>query len=231
MARPQGWEAIRAEVLARIHARLWQPGDTIPTEQILAQEFGCARATVNRALRDLAAAGVLERRRKAGTRVALTPVRIASFRIPITRLEVEGRGQTYGFVLLEQTEAAPPASLADRLGPAAPARMWHLRSLHLADGSPFLYEDRWLNPAALTGAPLPDFRTISVNEWLVRNLSYTAGDIAFSAANASAAEAEALQVLPGTALLITERATRAGALPITAVRLAHAPGHRVKTVL
>ena len=68
-----GWEDIRAEVLRRIRVRDWPPGAMIPTEEELATEFGVARATVNRALRELAVAGVLERRRKAGTRVAALP--------------------------------------------------------------------------------------------------------------------------------------------------------------
>ena len=72
----QGWEAIHANVLQRIRTREWGPGALIPTEEALAREFGCARATVSRALREVAAAGLLERRRKAGTRVALQPVRV-----------------------------------------------------------------------------------------------------------------------------------------------------------
>ena len=59
-----GWEAIRAEVLTRIRRRDWPPGALIPGEEALAQEFGVARATVNRALSELARAGVLERRRR-----------------------------------------------------------------------------------------------------------------------------------------------------------------------
>jgi GntR family histidine utilization transcriptional repressor len=35
----------------------WKPGELIPGEVDLADEFGCARATVNRALQDLADAG------------------------------------------------------------------------------------------------------------------------------------------------------------------------------
>ena len=70
-----GWEHIRAEVQRRIRDRQWPHGAMIPTEEELAAEFGCARATVNRALRDLAQSGVLERRRKAGTRVVALPVR------------------------------------------------------------------------------------------------------------------------------------------------------------
>jgi DNA-binding GntR family transcriptional regulator len=79
------WQAIQAEALRRIRDREWKPGEAIPHEAELAGEFGCARATVNRALRELAEAGLLERRRKAGTRVSLNPVRKATFEIPIIR--------------------------------------------------------------------------------------------------------------------------------------------------
>ncbi|MCY0152430.1 GntR family transcriptional regulator [Hoeflea alexandrii] len=56
---------MQAEVLRRINAREWKPGDFIPNESELSVEFGCARATVNRALRGLAESGLLDRRRKA----------------------------------------------------------------------------------------------------------------------------------------------------------------------
>ena len=68
----------------------WQPGDLIPGEVELADEFGCARATVNRALQDLADAGLVERKRKAGTRVALNPVRKVTVEVPVVRQDVEG---------------------------------------------------------------------------------------------------------------------------------------------
>lgn len=227
------WEDIRAEVMRRIRMRLWLPGAVIPTEEALAYEFGCARATVSRALRELAEAGVLERRRKAGTRVALHPVRKATLDIAVTRLEVEGRGQAYSYHLVDAMTAALPVAVCSKLGVVAQGAAlrtnWlHLRSLHLADGVPFLYEDRWLNASVLLD-PAPDFAVISANEWLVSNISYTRGDIAFSAASASVAEAEMLGVPVGAALFITERSTWGEAAAITFVRLAHAPGYRLHT--
>ena len=63
---------------------------------------------MNRALSDLAEAGVLERKRKAGTRVALLPVRKATLDIPVIRAEVSGRGQTYAYRLLLSELATPP---------------------------------------------------------------------------------------------------------------------------
>lgn len=227
---PQGWEEIRAEVLRRIRVRDWPPGELIPSEELLAAEFGCARATVNRALRELALAGVLERRRKAGTRVAALPVRKATLDIPVIRQEVQARGQSHSFRLLSQSRSAPPVPVASRLGLKPDSPLLYLETLHLADGLPFVFETRWLNPAVLP-APLPDFATVSANEWLVTHVSYASGDIAFSAAAATPREADVLGVAEGAALFITERSTWTADAPITFVRLAHAPGYRVQTVV
>lgn len=225
-----GWEDIRAEVLRRIRQRQWPPGDLIPTEEALAVEFGCARATVNRALRDLAEAGVLERRRKAGTRVAMLPIRKATLDIPVIRQEIEARGQVHAFRVLQQHEGPPPVPIASRLGLPATARLIYLETLHLADGQPFVLETRWLNPLVLP-TPLPDFAALSANEWLVAHIAYATGDIAFSAQTASAHESAVMGLAPHAALFITERTTWTAEAPITFVRLAHAPGYRVQTMV
>jgi GntR family histidine utilization transcriptional repressor len=223
-----GWEEIRAEVMARIRSRAWAPGALIPGEEALALEFGVARATVNRALSELARTGVLERRRKAGTRVAMMPVRKATLDIPVIRAEVEARGETYGLRLLRLEITRPPLSVSARLTMDS-VQMVHLRTLHLASGRPFVVEDRWLNRKVLPD-PMPDFAEISANEWLVAHVSFTTGDIAFSAEAACGAAAEALAVPEGTAVFVTERCTWSPDAPITWVRLVHAPGYRLSTV-
>lgn len=221
-----GWEEIRAEVLRRIRARDWPPGALIPGEEALAEEFGVARATVNRALTALAEAGVIERRKRAGTRVAELPVRRARLEIPVIRLDVLGRGLAYGFKLLADRVEPAPVPIAVRLGLPEGQPMRYLETLHLAGGRPFLLETRWLNPAVLPDPP-PDFAAVSANEWLVTHVSLVSGDIAFTAEPATPREAEVMGLAPGTALLIAERTTQGVAGPVTFVRLAHAPGHRV----
>ncbi len=223
-----GWEDIRAEVLHRIRTRVWPLGASIPGEEALATEFGCARATVNRALRDLAAQGVLERRRKAGTRVAAIPVRKATLDIPVIRQQVEALGRAHSHRVLAQSALTPPDAVTQVMGTNGPL-IW-LETLHLADGAPFVHEARWLNPATLPA--LPDFATISANEWLVTSVTYATGEIAFAAEPASTAQARALGVAPGVALFVTERITQdADGRGITQVRLAHAPGYRLRTVM
>ena len=227
---PKGWGEIRVEVLRRIRERIWPPGEMIPSEESLAVEFKCARATVNRALRELAEAGVLERRRKAGTRVTALPIRKATLDIPVIRQEVEARGEVHGFRLLQQVIGAPPVPITARLGLAAGSKLLYVETLHLANGAPFAHETRWLNPAAIE-AEIPSFATISANEWLVAQVSYHSGNIAFSAAAARPREAAVLGVKMGTALFITERETWTETAPITLVRLAHTPGYRVQTTV
>lgn len=224
-----GWEDIRTEVLSRIRTKAWPLGALIPGEEALAQEFGVARATVNRALSELARSGVLERKRKAGTRVAALPVRKATLNIPVIRAEVEARGEVYGLRLLRCEPALPPVAVLARLGQDLGA-MLHIETLHLATGRGFVIEDRWLNPAVLPH-PTPDFSAISVNEWLVAHVSFANGDISFAAEAATSWAAEALAIPQGAAVFVTERCTWAPDAPITWVRLVHAPGYRLSTVL
>lgn len=225
-----GWEDVRAEVLRRIRARDWAPGALIPGEEALAVEFGVARATVNRALRDLAAAGLLERRRKAGTRVTLLPVRRATLEIPVIRQEVEARGQVYSFRLLACCDAVPPVPVAGQLGWEPGGTKLYAETLHLANGKPYAHETRWLEPAVLPD-PRPDFAAISANEWLVTHIAYATGDIAFSAEAADARGAEVLGVALGAAVFVTERTTFSAQGAITFVRLVHAPGYRLVTMV
>lgn len=222
------WQGLRAEALRRIRAGIWPPGARIPDEAELAREFDCARATVNRALRDLAEAGWLERRRKGGTRVAETPVRRAVLEIPIIRQDVEGRGLAYGYRLIADADAPLPEGVGAALG-ARPGAVWrHVRALHLADGAPFCLEDRWLHPARVASVA---FAALSANEWLVRNVAYVEGTFAWGAQAVAAETAAVLACPEGAAALAIDRTTRAEDGPITWVRLTYAPGYRMEAAL
>lgn len=228
---PRSWQAIEAEVLGRIRSRQWPPGSMIPNEADLAAEFGCARATVNRALRVLAEAGYLDRRRKAGTRVALNPVRKATLHIPVIREEVEAKGGTYGYALISRETGFPPLPVRSMLGLSAQDRLLHIRALHLLNGAPYALEDRWANPLAVPGLLDVDLERTSANAWLVQNVPYTRGTLALSAAAADADTARHLGCLEGEALFVIERTTWTADAPITWVRLSYRPGHRLTTTI
>jgi len=227
----KSWQSVQAEVLRRIHAREWNPGAQIPNEADLAAEFGCARATVNRALRNLAEAGLLDRRRKAGTRVALQPVAKATLDIPVIRLEVEGRGARYGYRLISSTQAPAPPDIAAAMNIPPDDPALHLIALHLADGAPYALEDRWINLGVVPGAAEAPFTEISGNEWLLANAPYTHGEIAFSAVMADPQAIAALACPDPSALFVLDRLTWDQARVVTKVRITYAPGHAMTTVL
>lgn len=224
-----GWQDVRDEALRRIRSRAWAPGALIPNEADLAQELGCARATVNRALRALADEGWLDRRRKAGTRVALAPQRRAQLAIPLIRRQIEARGQRFAHrILARNPEPMPPHVLA-LLDLAAPGpQAMHVRTLYSADGAAFALEDRWVNLAMVPEIATADLDAHDPNEWLVRNAPFAHGVLDYSAAPASAPEAAQLGCAPGAPLMILERRTFGPGAPVTYVRMAHAPGHRIR---
>jgi GntR family histidine utilization transcriptional repressor len=224
---PTGWRAVQVEILRRINARDWAPGERIPREVELAAEFGVARATMSRALRELAESGVLDRRRKGGTRVALRPARRATLRIPVIRSEVEAAGKRYAHRLLAREAAEPPAATRARLGAASGDPFLRLETLHLADGAPHALETRWIALAAVPAAADADFAAVSANEWLVANAPFTGGEAALSAEAATGEEADRLGLAEGAPVLVLERATWDGPRGVTLARLVHAPGRRL----
>lgn len=223
------YRAVKSEILRRITEGDWAPGSLLPGEVELAETFGVARATVNRAMRELTEEGLLERRRKAGTRVRPSPLRAARFEIPLVREEIEATGARYRYALLEREEIAAPDGLRARMGLAPGARLLHLACLHSADGAPYQYEDRWISLAALPEAAAADFTALGPNEWLVRAVPYSEVEISFLATAATPRVAAALSMAEGEPVFTAERTTWWEGRSITHVRLSFARGHRMTT--
>lgn len=223
------FQDIKAEIERRVAARIWLPGTTIPGEEALAREFGASRTTVNRALQELAREGLVERRRKAGTRIAEHRLREARFSIPIVRLEIEAKGAAYGYRLLEREARPAPDLVAARLDLPSGSPMLHVRCLHMADRVPYQYEDRWISLETVPEAAGEDFGKVGPNEWLVANAPFSRAEFIFFAARASAEEAGLLHLAGGEAVFVGERLTWILDRPVTLVRMVHPPSHRMVT--
>nr|WP_255618138.1 GntR family transcriptional regulator [Aurantimonas sp. VKM B-3413] len=220
---------IANEVRRRIVERQWRQGDRIPDEADLAIEFEAARATVNKALQLLADEGLLDRRRRRGTRVAIDPIRKATVTISVVREQVEQAGMAYSYRVVAQRRSPVPAEIAVRLGLPEGEILVHMRAIHYGDGRPFQVEDRWINPRAAPGLEAVDIWQMNANEWLVRNVPFLRAELTFSAENADRRDARLLQTQAGQALLVMHRTTWNDLGPVTTVRLTFRPGHRFGT--
>lgn len=226
-ARMNTWQSVRADVMARIRSGEWAPGMLIPTEHELALELGCARATVNRALRELADGGILQRRRKVGTRVTARASRRARLELPAIRDEVEALGQTLGYRLLDLTTAPAPAEARKALHLIAGTRVVQVTSLYRADDAPHCFEQIWLNADALPAFDVTTFETEPPHEWLARSVPVTQAQFSILAEPACAGAAEALGVPPGTPVLMIERTNSLNQIPVSFARQFYPPCYRL----
>lgn len=216
-------------IVNRITKGPWGPGTLLPSEIDLAAEFGCSRSTMNRALRDVTAMGLIERKRKAGTRVRQTPIRAARFEMPLVRAEIEKTGASYRYELIARSVAPAPDWLCDKMQLAPNSPALHLICIHSADDRAFQLEDRWINLTALPQSQTQDFTEIGPNEWLIATVPFSEVEISFLAKAADVLVAKYLGQALGDPVFCLERATWWQKSPITFVTLSHAPNHRLTT--
>ncbi len=223
------YKDVKADILSKITNGQWPPGSLVANEVDLATTYGCARATVNRAMRELAEEGIIERRRKAGTRVRMTPIRQARFDIPVVRDEIIQKGAAYRYTLLSCISQPAPDWLRARLDLPAEAEALHLICMHYADGVPYEHEDRWINLTALPKAASASFEEIAPTEWLLSAIPFSEVEISLFARSAEKSLADYLDCTVGDPVFTVERSTWWRENAVTYVRLTYRPGHRLTT--
>lgn len=223
------YKSVKLDILSKITKGEWELGSLVPNEVDLAENYGCARATVNRAMQELADDGIIERRRKAGTRVRTAPIRQARFDIPIVREEIEAKGAAYRYSLDASAIEIAPDWLRARLKLKPGGKVLHLKCMHYANGDPYQHEDRWINLTALPHAKKANFSVLGPNEWLIAAVPFSDAEISLSAGLADTSLALHLASKSGDPVFIIERSTWWEGQAITYVRLTYKPGHRLTT--
>ena len=219
---------IREAIRKRIIAGEWALGELMPGEVEFAQEYDCARTTVNRALRALADEGMIERKRKGGTRVRPLPLPQAQLTIPILREQVEAIGTQYSHRIEARTVKRPPAAMRQQLRLNEQAKALYLETLHLADNRPFALERRWVNLEVVPDIESAELDTICANEWLVRTVPFSRGEVSILATSADASLAQALDAPTGAALFTLDRTTWLDDRAVTAVTFFYCKGYRLE---
>jgi GntR family histidine utilization transcriptional repressor len=218
-------QRIRTDIEQRILSGEWGAGQRIPNEHELMTTYGCARMTVNKVLSGLVEAGLIERRRRAGSFVRRPRGQSAVLEIPDVRAEVQARGEVYRYELRSLERRA--ATEADRAWLTVPAGrpVLALECRHFADGAPYALERRLIALDAVPEAAEGDFAQELPGTWLLGHVPWHGAEHRISAVNVDAAIADLLDVDAGTACLVVERHTWRNDAPVTAVRFWY-PGSR-----
>ncbi len=201
---------------SRILSGTLAPGDRLPVEHALMRDYGCSRMTVSKALSALAAAGLIERRKKAGSFVARPRVHAMVLDVPDLAVEVAARGQTYDWRLLRRSIRG--ARSTDEHALAGGGRLLVVEGLHCAGGVPLAVEHRLVSLAAVPEIADVDLAVEPPGGWLLHHVPWTEAETRIAASGADAETAMLLEVPAGTACLSVERATWRGSERVTWVR-------------
>jgi GntR family transcriptional regulator, histidine utilization repressor len=219
------YEQVKAWIKQHIGSGQWRPGDPVPSEAALMQQFGISRMTVNRALRELAAEGLVTRVQGSGTRVAQLH-RISS-RLTIRDIheEVVERGHVHTTRVIRADREKAGAEVAVSLGLRAGTTVFHTLLVHMENGVPIQYENRYVNPAAAPEYLDTDFTRTSPTLHLLRHAPLTEASYSIEACLPTAQEAKELAIKRTEPCLVMMRRTVSGAHVASVARLIY-PGTR-----
>ena len=188
MAEVPLYERVRQSIAQTLTDGTLSPGDKLPSESRLAEEFGVNRLTVRRAIEELARAGAVESRQGSGTFVSARIIRLPlSQRLStdslVSRLtnQIAEQGLTYEDILLRAVKLKGSdlnTTLELPLGP-----LWRVDNALVVNGATWMWSSSWFprelleDPAgnwdrvtglygqlnAALGEPRPVWRAISAD--------------------------------------------------------------------
>lgn len=219
------YRRVKQYLMAGLAAGDWPAGALMPSEADLVARFGVSRMTVNRALRELQADGLVIRTQGVGTFAA--PLHKVSSTLTIHDLheEIEARGRRHTATVHLQGAEIAGRDLARQLGLRTGQRVFHTVIVHSENGLPLQCEDRYVNPACAPDYLAVDFTRTTPTHYLFEVTSLWRAQYAIEAARPTAQEARWLGTAAEEPCLVIVRRTFTRDAPITLARLVH-PGDR-----
>lgn len=200
-------------------------GALMPSEAELVARFRVSRMTVNRALRELQAEGLVERVQGVGTFAARLGRVSSTLTIHDLHDEIESRGHRHHAVVQLLREEPAAGALAAQLGLAPQAPVFHSLIVHHENGVPLQCEDRYVNPATAPGYLSVDFTRTTPTHYLFEVTALWRAQYSIEAARPTREEARLLGIAPDDPCLVVVRRTFTRDAPITIARLVQ-PGSR-----
>lgn len=207
-------EALHAQLAEAMRLRIrsgeWPPGHRLPPEPALAEEIGVSRGTLRRGLAVLVAEGLVRQVPGRGTFVAdPTTLPVATLRLTTLAEDIAGQGEELSTVVVSAGLVPAPTAAAEELRLAEGERVFAIERIRSAGGRPLARLRNFVVPALAPGIERVDFAVETLFGVLEGRygLAIDGARRRFSAVNADAATAEALDLEPGRALQFLEQVT------------------------
>ena len=161
------YRRVKEHILDRVRSGDWPPGHRVPSENRLVDELGISRMTVNRALRELADEGVVERLQGVGTFVCRPTRQTSLVELRDIADEIRARGRRHSARVVSIREIPADPHLQARFEDPSLGRLFHAVIVHSEDGIPVQIENRHVNPRVAPEFLAQDFERTTSTEYLL----------------------------------------------------------------
>jgi GntR family transcriptional regulator len=201
------YRRMKEDLLRRILSGEWRPGELVPSEVALAQEYSVSVGTARKAIEELVVERLIVRQRGRGTTIARAD-RYEPFRS--YRLHIDGKTRAeYSTLYLSCIDARATSAEAKGLNVPRGTPVIRVRRLRCHEGQPAVYEslvlkrDRFPDGAAIINNVKPE----GLHRLLERafHVIVPRAHEQVRVANANQEDAEVLNVIVGTPLLSVDR--------------------------
>ncbi|MGY6268204.1 histidine utilization repressor [Achromobacter denitrificans] len=216
---------VKQMIAQQIRSGAWPAHHRVPSEAELVDELGFSRMTINRALRELTAEGLLVRMQGVGTFVAQPKARSALFSVNNIADEIAARKHRHHSRVVRLAEEPAEGEQAQALDIRPGQPVFHSVIVHYEDDLPIQLEDRYVNVKLAPDYLKQDFTLSTPYEYLTRVAPLTEGEHIVEAILARPRECQLLQIDRGEPCLLIRRRTWSGERAVTLARLIH-PGSR-----
>ncbi len=195
--------------LSKIVAGEWKPGDLLPTEEELQEQFGLSRTTVRQALRELELEGAITRFRGRGTFVARP--KLSHGLAPHQSLSqyLLDQGATPSWRVINSGLRLPSEEIVQVFAIPPGTNVFFLERLRLADAEPIGYHMAHVAPQLIPYVDTSKLATGGSLAYLESNgrLEQSTAQRIIEAVAASEQTAEILEIEPGSPMLSIRRMT------------------------
>lgn len=222
---PKLYEQVKNYLRDGIKAGTWKPGERIPSEFEIMEQFGASRMTVHRAVRELSAEGMLLRVQGAGSFVQAPAPRSPLLEIHDIAEDITRRGHQHRAEVLALEQRTASADIAAEFQRRKASKLFYSEVLHFENDSPVQLEERYISPDFAPDYIKQDFTTLTPNRYLQTIAPALEVEHIIHATTASERIQYLLRLPPHAACLCLLRRTWTQAGPATRSLLTH-PGTR-----
>lgn len=144
----------------------WKPGEMIPSERELSEQYEISRMTARQALGELTKEGVLYREQGKGTFVAEPKMQQALTSLTSFSEDMQTRGKKSGGKVLRLELVAIPVRVLGALGVVSDQKVVLLERLRLSEGEPIALESCFLHFPNVQEVLSEDFENSSLYKLL-----------------------------------------------------------------